>query len=312
MKKLLALLLVLVMVCCMMTACAGSNENVQSEAPAIQESETPVEEESQAPVEETAKPEPTVKPTDSGAAEEPCDTYVDIVAITPIYGAYEASTSGMSVKPIEYSHAICECLTVDGRVEWLHISVDDYYAVFDADSSLVLSDVAQNVGMVALPEVMRIGGVTVKAEHCGTGLADAIGRDAVVSFKSAEVQSDLEVSETVYTASTPAMTCVYIEIVSIVPAYTMSKGLSMTTSDVICQAGASDGTEIWVAMSVEDYNAHIDPSADLAFSFSASFEEMTYETPLVIHGICVEADSVATDLASSIGCDTVINFRTVD
>lgn len=313
MKKLLALLLVLVMGCSLMTACGSSNETKQAEAEKTGETAAPAaEKETEAAAEETQaveEPEKTAEPTLNRADEATWDTSVDIVAIIPRYGVYSEGGIISSYKT-EYRQAVCQCLTADGSTEWLYIEIDDYKLFFDEDASLSF-DQFLAFSMVAFPEPVRIDGAVTDADSLVSGLSDSIGTHTVIFFGNATVQSGAKIPETAYTADTGVLTCVYSEIVSIVPAYTLSNGTSSMNTHVVCQAKDANGDEIWVAMSIADYKAYIDETASLEFSGLTSFSEMTFETPLVVHGISVEAETVASGLAAAIGCDTVINFSWV-
>lgn len=312
MKKLLVLLLALAMVSSLMAACGGEKAPAQTEAPttealpqaaALEEKEEPAGE----PEDET--PAETVEPTFNRADEATWDASVEIAAITPRLGIYQEGGSIASYKTT-YNQAICQCLTTDGATEWLYIEIDDYKLFFDEDASLNF-DQFLAFSMVALPEPVRIDGTRTDAEALVSGLSDSIGSDSVIFFGNAAVQSGKSIPESAYTSETPAMTCVYAEIASIVPAYTLSDGVSALNTHVVCRATDAGGSEVWVAMSIEDYNAYIDESASLSVSGLARFQEMTYETPLVLHGISVEPDSVASGLSGTIGSDTVIRFSRV-
>ncbi len=306
MKKLIALLLILTMVCSLMAACGSSKGTEQTEPTAAEKAtlEKPEATDSEE-TEDNEEPAETVEPTFNRADEATWDVAVEIAAITPYLGVYEEGGYKTT-----YRQAICQCLTTDGAIEWLYIEIDDYKLFFDEDASLNF-DQFMAFSMVALPEPVRIDGTRTDADALVSGLSESIGSDSVIFFGSAAAQPGKTIPESVYTAATPALSCVYAEIVSIEPAYTLSNGVSALNSHVVCRAKAADGSDVWVAMSIDDYNAYIDESASLAVSGMASFSEMTYETPLVLHGISVEADSVASGLSGSIGSDTVIRFSRV-
>lgn len=312
MKKLLVLLLALAMVSSLMAACGGEKAPAQTEAPttearpqaaALEESEEPAEKA------EDETPGETVEPTFNRAEESTWDASVEIAAITPRLGIYQEGGSIASYKTT-YNQAICQCLTTDGAIEWLYIEIDDYKLFFDENARLNF-DQFLAFSMVALPEPVRIDGTRTDAEALVSGLSDSIGSDSVIFFGNATVQSGKTIPESAYTSETPAMTCVYAQIASIEPAYTLSDGVSALNTHVVCRAKAADGSDVWVAMSIDDYKTYIDESASLAISGMASFSQMTYETPLVLHGISVEADSVASGLSGSIGSDTVIRLSRV-
>lgn len=310
MKKWIALLLALAMVSSMMAACGSSKGTEQAEPPATEkvlQTTVPAEPEASddEETEDNEEPAETVEPTFNRADEATWDVAVEIAAITPCFGIYKEGGYKTT-----YRQAICQCLTTDGAIEWLYIEIDDYKLFFDADASLNF-DQFMAFNMVALPEPVRIDGTRTDAESLVSGLSDSIGSDSVIFFGSAAAQAGKTIPESAYTAATPAMTCVYAELVSIEPAYTLSNGVSALNSHVVCRAKAADGSDVWVAMSIDDYKTYIDESASLAVSGMASFSQMTYETPLVLHGITVEADSVASGLSGSIGSDTVIRFSRV-
>lgn len=308
MKKLLVLLLALVMVSSLLAACGGEKAPAQTEAPtteALPQAAAPEEKEGPAAEPEDETPGETVEPTFNRAEESTWDASVEIAAIMPRFGVYkEGGYKGA------YNQAVCQCLTTDGAIEWLYIEIDDYKLFFDEDARLSF-DTLLAFNMVAMSEPMRVDGTRTDAESLVSGLSDSIGSDSVIFFGNATVLSGKTIPESAYTSETPAMTCVYAELTSIVPAYTLSDGVSALNSHVVCRAADAGGDQVWVAISIEDYNAYIDESASLSVSGLARFQEMTYETPLVLHGITVEADSVASGLSDSIGGNTVIRFTRI-
>ena len=274
MKKLLALLLVLVMVCSVTAAAEGTEG---TEAPAF-----------------------------NRADEATWDVTVEIAAIMPYAGVYRDGAIISSYKT-NYTEAVCQCLTTEGEIAWLYIDIDDYNLFFD-ESASVHFDQFLSFSMVALPEPVRVDGTTTDAESLAEGLSESIESDTVIYFGNAEVLSGETIPDTAYTAETPALTRVNAAMVSPVPACTLAAGGSAAKSPVARRAKAADGSDVWVGMSIAAYNATIDESASLGISGMARFSEMTYETPLVLHGICMEADSLAKGLADAAGSDTVIWF----
>lgn len=308
MKKLLVLLLALVMVSSLLAACGGEKAPAQTEAPtteALPQAAAPEEKEGPAAEPEDETPGETVEPTFNRAEESTWDASVEIAAIMPRFGVYKEGGYKSA-----YNQAVCQCLTTDGAIEWLYIEIDDYKLFFDEDARLSF-DTLLAFNMVAMSEPMRVDGTRTDAESLVSGLSDSIGSDSVIFFGNATVLSGKTIPESAYTSETPAMTCVYAELTSIVPAYTLSDGVSALNTHVVCRAADAGGDQVWVAMSIEDYNAYIDESASLSVSGLARFQEMTYETPLVLHGISVEADSVASGLSDSIGGNTVIRFTRI-
>lgn len=302
MKKLLVLLLALVMVSSLLAACGGEKAPAQTEAT---QTAAPEEKEEPAAEPEDETPGETVEPTFNRAEESTWDASVEIAAIMPRFGVYkEGGYKGA------YNQAVCQCLTTDGAIEWLYIEIDDYKLFFDEDARLSF-DTLLAFNMVAMSEPMRVDGTRTDAESLVSGLSDSIGSDSVIFFGNATVLSGKTIPESAYTSETPAMTCVYAELTSIVPAYTFSDGLSAFSNHVVCRATDAGGDQVWVAMSIKDYNTYIDETASLSISGLTSFQEMTYKTPLVLHGISVEADSVASGLSGSIGGNTVIRFTRI-
>lgn len=308
MKKLLVLLLALAMVSSLLAGCGGEKDTARTEAPtteAIPQTTAPEESAESADTPEDEAPGETVEPTFNRAEESTWDVSLEIAAITPRLGVYKEGGYRNA-----YNQAVCQCLTTDGTTEWLYIEIDDYKLFFDENARLNFDQLLA-FSMVALPEPMRVDGTRTEADTLVSGLSDSIGSDSVIFFGNAKVLSGKTIPESAYTSETPAMTCVYTELTSIVPAYTLSDGVSALNTHVVCRAADAGGSEVWVAMSIEEYNTYIDESASLSVSGLARFQEMSYETPLVLHGITVEADSVANGLSGSIGGNTVIRFTRI-
>ena len=236
------------------------------------------------------------------------DMTADVIAIAPAFGVY--TQSNLSYKTV-YDSVICKCATMEGEVVWAHMTVDEYKANFNAEAKIDSAAFAYS-DLVLLDAPVRVSGLATEADSIVSDLSSSVGTTTVLTFGEAEVIEGAEILEYVYTAETDPMTCVYAEIVSIVPAYTLTGGTSLAVNDVVCRCENVDGVTIWVAMPVASYNADIDENAQLSFSNLLSFEQVNYAEPVTIHGVAIAADDVATGLASATGMQTVICFSSAE
>jgi len=331
MKKVFAMLIVFMMICSILTACGGESAPKSEDPGAVKEEPTAISEGGteiggSAVVDggsTTAGGGSTATDGGSTEVEQPKDTTpvsgtLDIIAIDAGSGVgITASGGAFSVPALEYDGVVCECLTAQNETAWLYITPDQYRSVFN--------DVTFNKGsnwvsdascmLYVCPETVRVNVMIHDADTFVAGLSKEINDDTVMAYLDAESAPSNAVDEVLYSNDTAAMTSAYTKIVSIVPEQFLFPATSVSgvATDVVCLATTTTGDEVHIVMSVSDYYDHVDATAPLEegrFS-TATVNEVTFDTPLTIHGVSYSADSIITDLSTEIGCDVVLWFRSV-
>ena len=240
------------------------------------------------------------------ATAEECDRSLDVAAVLPRFGVYE---NGRMDYGTHYVAFLCQCATVSGERVWMYISVEDYIAFFDPEASATNCRFAYS-DMAAFAQPVRVSCATVEAESLAEGLSAQTG-EQVLLFGEAHSGIETDVAAVMYTNELPPMTCVYADAMTIEPVFLLANGCAEENTDVICRVTALDGSTVWVAMTVEDYTDWIDPEADLTAAGQTETQKVTYQMPLRIYGVAVDAEVIAGGLRDSIGSTTAVCFVAV-
>lgn len=319
MRRLLALLVACAILC--IIGCANVSDADAAQDSSVLGENTPSESTGalnapsgpdDSPRENNRNPLPSVPQHTTGntlrqrATAEECNRTIDISAILPRFGVYENGSLDYGTR---YAALLCQCATVSGKTVWLYISTEDYtsFFAFEADVDNCRFSYSD---LVAFSIPIRANCAEVSADSLVNGLADRVG-ETVLLFGEAHSGTTTEVVPVMYTDELPHMTCVYADTVAIKPVFLLSNGCAAENTDVVCRVTSLDGSTLWVGMTIEEYTTWIDPTADLTNAGPSDLVEVTYQIPLRLYGVAVDADVIAGGLRDSIGCATAICFVSV-
>ncbi len=99
-----------------------------------------------------------------------------------------------------------------------------------------------------------------------------------------------------FSQSVSSGTPVYVDVVSIEPSIGIGYNENANT-DVVCKCETSDGSMVWVYMTVQDYITHIDSTARITNPNSTEFEAVRYSSLKRIRGTAQRADDLCEGLS---------------
>lgn len=241
------------------------------------------------------------------ATAEKCDRSLDVTTILPRFGVYE---NGRVDYGTRYVALLCQCAAVSGETVWLYISVEDYEAFFDSGENMENCRFRYS-NVAAFPQPIRVSCATVAAESLTPGLSAYTG-EQVLLFGEAHSSAETDTVAVMYTDLLPPMTCVYTDAMAVEPVFLLANGCAEENTDVICRVTALDGSTVWLAMTVTDYALWIDPNADLREAEQTDLTKVTWEKPLRLYGVALDAEVIASGLGDIIGTTTAVSFVAVD
>ena len=236
-----------------------------------------------------------------------------IVSFSPVVGIYNDDGSVQINK--EYTDLVTECYTAEGDLLYAVIKVDDYLKNLDPNldlSNSITLSVMGNIDTVYCYPARTVHGKIEKSASIVEGLEETAGETAlVVSGIDAQGSPD-KANAQPFSDSLTGGDYAYIDIVGIVPAYSLSNNSMGGYSGYICYAEDAAGTQYWLYVSLENYRKYIDENVKAdPYTIDGNLDQKNFDNPVRIYGGVTFSDSYSAGLSDEIGVK-ILHFDTME